>query len=356
MKKLYLDYASTTPVRKEVVDTMVALYKESIYTRDYVAQASQYLKTILEAEENDQIHYVGTGSEANQCAFNSLLEMQSKEKRRIFISAIEHPSIRQYEKVLTEKGYNVTTIPCLPSGTIDLDAFFDNYSEDVALVSVMMVNNETGVQQPIEKISDFLKKTKTFFHVDAIQALGKVEIDLRKVAADAMTFSAHKIYGPKGLGILYLKQNIPYQPIVHGATLNVPYIAGFHKALSLMEDSKLEERQRISDLKQRLIEGLEQLDCGIEAVGDAKSPIGIATLCFNGRSSDALLIQYDFKGIALSAGSACSSGAISASPVLLAMGLDERKAKSCIRFSIGYFTTEADIRYVIETTASLLKR
>lgn len=355
MKRIYLDYASTTPVREEVLNVMKEAYLSIIKPLE-IDGVTAFLKKTIGAQDADQIFYVGSGSEANQSALYSLTKASKLKKGKVLLSVIEHPSVRRVQAFYEENGYEVEFIPCDASGVVDLNAFYDLYDQSVVWVSVMLVNNEIGSRQPVEVIGNFLEKTETFFHIDAIQALGKISIDLAEIKADAMTFSAHKIYGPKGLGILYLKDAIQWEPLVLGATINEPYVIGFGEALRLMEQEKEVERARIYGLKKRLIEAMMALDLGIKPVGDCSSEIGIVTLMFENKSSDALLIQYDFKGIALSAGSACSSGAISASPVLLAMGLDEKSAKSCIRFSIGRLTTGEDIEAVVETTKSLLKK
>lgn len=356
MKKIYLDYASTTPVGRAALETIQMAYQEGVLSHQGVKDTSDLLKNIIQADAADQILYLSTGTEANQVGILSLLGGMRPEKNHVLISAIEHPSIRQFKNVLRENGFEVSEIPVASDGHLDLEAFYSLYHDKVALVSVMLVNNEVGTIQPIESLGAFLKDKDTKFHVDAIQALGKMDISFSDWQVDAMSFSAHKIYGPKGLGILCLKQGIQPEPIVSPLTLNTPYIMGFKTALESIEAEKGQERPRIRELKKHLIEGLVSLDKGIEAIGDTMSPIGIVTMCFHNRSSDALLIQYDFKGVALSAGSACSSGAISASPVLLAMGLDEKKAKSCIRFSLGKDTTLEDVNWVIELTDSMLTR
>lgn len=355
MKRIYLDYASTTPVRTEVVEVMKTAYLSIKQTAD-IDSVSTLLKQTIKGHEKDQIFYMGSGSEANQSALMSLTKSSQLKKGKVLLSAIEHPSVRRAQSIYEDMGYEVVFIPSDSKGLVDLEAFYSLYDSSVVWVSVMLVNNEIGSRQPVEAIGAFLENTDTFFHVDAIQALGKITIDNTAIKADAMSFSAHKIYGPKGLGILYLKHTIKWVPLVPEATLNTPYILGFGEALRLIEHEKEAERPRLMALKKQMIEGLVALDLGITPVGDCSSEIGIVTLMFENRSSDALLIQYDFKGIALSAGSACSSGAISASPVLLAMGLDEKSAKSCIRFSIGHYTTTSDIEVVLETTKSLLKK
>lgn len=356
MKRIYLDYASTTPLREEVVETIQMAYREGILSHQKVREASDLLKNIIQANPADQIFYLSTGTEANQMGILSLLGGLAPEKRQVLISAIEHPSIRQFKNALMERGYEVTEIPVRSDGHLDLEAFYSLYHKNVALVSVMLVNNEVGTIQPIEKLGAFLKDKDTRFHVDAIQGLGKMDIKYASWHVDAMSFSAHKIYGPKGLGVLCLKEKIKPEWMVWPVSDNTPYIMGFKTALECIEAEKKEERLKVKSLKHHLIQGLVGLDKDIETIGDTESPIGIFTMCFNQRSSDALLIQYDFKGLALSAGSACSSGAISASPVLLAMGLDEKKAKSCIRFSIGKDTTLEDVNWVIELTDSMLTR
>ncbi len=355
MNRIYMDYASTTPVDLEVAKVLKAHYEAPIdekHEKALVERAKRTLKEMLNADLSSAIYFTATGTEANQAAIETLLKASGFEDPHLIVSSIEHPSVLRYAEAFEKAGGDVSYAPVTAEGYVAIEALKGLLKPTTAVVSMMLVNNEVGTVQPIEAVCELLKSRGVPLHVDAIQALGKIPIDVTRLDVDAMTFSAHKVYAPKGLGAIYMKAPNTYCPIVTPYTDNVPYIAAFESALMRFKpDCRTEMRRK----KKALIEGLVNLDKGIRPIGDVDGDIGIVTFYFEGKTSDGLLINYDWKGVALSAGSACSSGAISASHVLRAMGLSEAEAKRCVRFSIGTPTTDEAIQHVVEATRAIMK-
>lgn len=358
MKRIYLDYAATTPVKSEVVEAMLPYFNE-VPERKQIEQIESHFLKVLNAPKG-RVFFNGGGT-TSDCDFIMQAAYYQRSRgvsNKIISSTIEHAAVYKTLERLASEGFEVHLVPVLSNGIIDLEAFDAIYTPDTALVSIMMINNEIGTRQPIEQIAEKLSEHQTIFHVDAVQALGSTEIDLNRLGVDAASFSAHKIYAPKGIGALYIKDADWYDDLLGYGCANLPYLKGFEKALELSTVNLSASRAHRKALKEKLINGLEALDLGLKVLGEPRSDQshpGIVNVYFPMMDGDSLVINYDFKGIAISSGSACSSGALNASHVVKAIGLSETDAKKCIRFSIGDLTTESDIDYVIEQTQAMLK-
>jgi len=364
MKKIYLDYAATTPVKVEVVNAMIPYFtKIEDFSEDLNTFRSRF-ETLIGADK-DTVTFNSGGSFGNNEAIRTLAYRNRSKGNHIMASRIEHPSVYKVFEQLSNEGFEVSFVKVKSDGIIDMDDFDSKLRPDTCLVSVMLVNNEIGTSQPIDLIQTKCKKNQTFLHVDAVQALGNFEINVKKLGIDAMTFSSHKVYAPKGCGALYIRNEIDLIPLLsdcktskYAKSTNIPYIAGFLKGVELAYESLEVVNQRKKMLKRQLISGINALDLGIEVNGDPENPYshpGIVNMYYPQMDGDSLVINYDFAGIAISSGSACSSGALSASHVLKAIGRSEIEAKKCIRITIGDFTTMEDIETFIDVTSRILK-
>lgn len=361
-KKIYMDYAATTPVDQEVLDVMLHGYSSEvffdrqspIYIEDQINTTKYKLMDAINAKSGDVI-FTASGTEANNLAIREHAFRGRENGKRLLVSGIEHPSVLKVFSALETEGFEVVKLPVSPEGVIDLEAAKNLVTKDTILVAVMFFNNEIGTRQPVEELGEFLNDKGIPFHVDAVQALGKAVIDISKIKADTMVFSAHKIYGPKGCGALYTRNDNHGYAICLEDVDDVA-IAGFGKAIEISERDLHNHIRHLETLKSRLINGLLSIDADLTVIGkqDRSHP---AIVCFNfpTRDGDGLVIQYDVEGICISSGSACSSGAISASHVLLAIGMDPVRANRCVRFSLGLPTTNDEVDRLIETTERILK-
>lgn len=357
--KIYLDYAATTPMNQKVMEVMLKEYSsenffqrhDSEYIENIISNTKKNLLKSIKANTGD-IKFTASGTEANNIAIRNHIAKRKHLGNRLLVSGIEHPSVLNVFNALESEGFSVVKLPVKPNGLIDMELTKTLLTKDTILVAVMFFNNELGTRQPIEELGEILEEMGIAFHVDAIQALGKTTIDISRIKADTMSFSAHKVYGPKGCGAFYTREmNHDSNSCVDEVS-----IAGFGKAIELSENHIKENIEHLRTLKSRLIDGLMKLNAGLKVIGEqAGSHPAIVCIHFPTRDGDGLVIQYDFEGICVSSGSACSSGAISASHVLLAIGMDPIQANRCVRFSFGLPTTVEEIDYLIETTDRILK-
>lgn len=360
--KIYFDYAATTPVHQEVLKVMLNEYSfdaffeshDENYIENKIKTTKYRLLDAINAKNGDVI-FTSSGTEANNLAIRDHVIRGKHLGKRLLVSGIEHPSVLNVFKSLESEGFEVVQLPVTPEGIIDIEVAKTLVTKETILVAVMFFNNEIGTRQPIEELGEFLHELGIAFHVDAVQALGKTVIDVSRIKADTMVFSAHKIYGPKGCGALYTG-NDSHEYGICVEDVDEAAIAGFGKAIEISENMLSDHIKHLETLKSKLIDGLLNLDVGLTVVGSRdNSHPAIVCINFPTRDGDGLVIQYDFEGICVSSGSACSSGAISASHVLLAIGMDPLEANRCVRFSLGLPTTTDDIDRLIETTDRILK-
>ncbi len=387
MKRIYLDYAATTPVDPEVLRAITPYFSGHfgnpgslhVEGQEAIAAVDRSRETIARAIGADfrQIVFTSSASEANNLAlrgavrkFRDAHETMRKGKSRIIISAIEHESVLETARDLAQEGVEVIFVPVSADGTVDLKKIKENLTGHTALVSVMYANNEIGTIEPIVEIARIIaafrgKGAFPLFHTDAAQAFQFLDCDVKKMGVDLMTISSHKIYGPKGIGALYVKELSLLAPMVTGGgqefglrsgTENVPGIVGFAKAVELACAARGEESKRIAALRSRLWERIRSIFPEAEINGSAiggETPAlpNILNVYFPGHAAEDLLAKFDLNGLAVSAGSACRSRAIKSSYVIEAVGHSKERAKSSIRFSLGRPTTEAEI----SAAASIIK-
>lgn len=378
--RIYLDHAATTPVRKEVLQAMLpffqesfgnpmGLYQEGQLTRNAVEAARGKLAGLIGARK-EEICFTGSGTEADNWALIKGAASRREKGRHIVATAVEHHAVLEPCRYLEKQGYDITYIQPDQTGRIRAEQVLDAVRDDTCLVSCMMANNETGAIMPIDEIGRRLKETDILFHVDAVQALGKIPIDLSRTQVDLMSFSAHKIGGPKGTGALYINSRASVAPFLLGGqqergrragTENVPGIVGFGEACAIAQAHLAEQNNHLRKLRALFVSELNhQLD-GVSFHGAGADPgesylPGIVNAAFHGVQAESLMILLDMQGIAVSAGSACMSGAGLPSHVLAAMGLDRTEIDASIRFSFGYENTEEEIVRAVSVLSECTKR
>jgi cysteine desulfurase len=366
--EVYLDNSATTRVRKEVIEKMVeVLEKEygnpsSLHLKGYQAE-----KLMKEARENvaklingdtEGIVFTSGGTESNNLALIGAAESLRKKGNHIISSTIEHPSVLNVLKYLEENGFEVTYLDVDKTGKVDIENLKRAITDKTILVSIMAVNNEIGTIEPIQEIGEVVKERDIIFHVDAIQAVGKINVDVKKQNLDMVSLSGHKIHGPKGVGALYIDKSVKIRPIIFGGgqeknlrsgTENMPGIAGFGIASKLAQGNFHENASKLMTLKKRLYEGIfsEIKDVHLNGPKIEEGAPHILNISFAGIRGEVLLHALEEKGIYVSTGSACSSKKKGQSHVLKAIGLKEDLIESAIRFSFGIFNTEEEIDYTI---------
>lgn len=369
MKRIFMDQASTTKVDEEVIKTMLPIYSEYFgnpssihkYGRDaleYLNKSREKVADLLHAR-NDEIIFTAGGTEADNIALKGIA-YQNKEKRglkgpHIITSIIEHPAVLESAKHLEEQGFKVKFLPVDEFGIIKIDDLLESISKNTFLISIMFANNEIGTIEPIQEIGKIAKENNIAFHTDAVQAIGKIHIDVDKLNIDMLALSSHKIYGPKGVGASYVRKGVKLKPIVHGgghesglrsSTHNMPGIVGLGKACELINKRMDKDILYLKKLRDKLITNILQIDESYLNGHPIKRLVNNANFRFTGVEGESLLLSLDEKGIATSTGSACSSMKLKASHVLTAIGLDPVEAHGSIRLSLGRENTEEEVEYV----------
>ncbi|HEY4440657.1 MAG TPA: cysteine desulfurase family protein [Candidatus Elarobacter sp.] len=373
MTRIYLDNAATTVVRPEVVETMVPLlaggynpssqHGEGRAARAVLDDARETVARILGAAPRE-IVFTGGGSEADTLAVVGAARALRAKGRHVVTSAIEHHAVLHAADLLEAEGWEVTRLPVDARGLVDPAAFAAALRPDTTLASIMLANNEIGVVEPIAQLAALARARGVVFHTDAIQAPGRLPLNVDQLGVDLLSLSGHKFGGPKGAGVLYVRSGTPLEPIVVGGgqehglragTEDVAGIAGFARALSLAEAERPETAARLRTLRDRLETALVAAipDVLVNGAGAPRLP-GITSLAIADAPSDALLIRLDLAGIAASAGSACAAGSLEPSHVAAALGLPERFRTGVIRFSLGSSTTEAEVESVIARFPALV--
>lgn len=371
----YFDNNATTRVAPEVVDAMMPFFTErwgnasSAYSfgnqvvKD-LDRAREQVAALIGADPRE-IVFTSCGTEANNTAWNSALITQPG-KRHVLTTAVEHSANIKFGEFLRRRGYEVTFLPVESDGSIDLHLLEKSIRPDTALVSVMWANNETGVLFPLEEIAAICRSKGVLYHTDAVQVPGKLKVDVDELGVDFLSLSAHKLHAPKGVGLLYCRYTAPYHSYLigggqekgrRGGTENVPYIVGFGRAAELALASIQEENTRIRALRDRLEQTILATipDTSRNGARDARLP-NTSNLSFGGCEAEGLLLLLDREGICVSSGSACTTGSLTPSHVLTAMGLTPARAKSSIRISLGIYTTAAEVDYLLEKLPPIVAR
>jgi cysteine desulfurase len=380
MKRVYLDHAATTPIDREVLLEMLpyftrfygnasSLHTDGTLANEALENARKKVADIINAEP-DEIIFTGSGTESDNMAIKGIA-YKNKDKIKgkgphIITSSIEHPAVLETCKFLEKEGFKVKYLPVDKHGVVKLDVLEESVSKDTFLISIMTANNEIGTIQPIEEIGKIARENGIIFHTDAVQAVGKMPIDVKKTPIDMLSISAHKIYGPKGVGALYIKKGIVPQPLLHGggherklrsSTENIPGIVGLGKACELAQKRMEKDTKHIKNLRDRLIKGvLNNVEESYLNGHPEKRLVNNAHFRFTAIEGESLIMGLDEKGIAASTGSACSSKKLQPSHVLLAIGLTPVEAHGSLRLTLGRKNTKSEIDYVIETLPEVVNR
>lgn len=375
-KKIYLDNAATTRPRPEVFDAMLPYFGEIYgnsnslhnFGRTALAAVDNARKTIADLLGADagEIYFTSGGTEANNWALRGVSEILAHRGRHIIVSSIEHPSILDTAAELARAGFSVDYIKVDSSGVIDFEHLKSLVRSDTVLVSVMLVNNEVGTIQDIKKIGEFLRSKKILFHTDAVQALSSIKINVKDMNVDYLSCSSHKVYGPKGVGALYIRSGAPIKKLIsggeqekskRGGTTNVPAVVGFGKAVEILSKNFDSEYKKVAGISRYFIKTIkEQIGDIIFNSPTAGSVPGIINISFKGIEGESILLLLDFDNIAVSTGSACASGSLQKSHVLKAMGQSAELINGAVRFSFDSSITKEDIDFVIKKLSEVVKR
>lgn len=374
--KIYLDNNATTRLDDDAFEAMVPFFKEeygnafSLHlfgkeTGKAVAESRKKIASLLQVLP-EEIIFTGSGTEGDNLAIRGVARAYRNRGKHIIISSIEHPGVRNTCRDLEKEGYEITFLGINKDGIIDIDELKNSIKDETILISVMHANNETGVIQPIREIGKIAKENKVLFHVDAVQSVGKLEINPKEMGIDLLVFTAHKFYGPKGVGALYVRNGVRLGKVITGGgqerklrpgTTNTPLIVGMAKALEKSYLEKDEENKKISELRDYFeAEIMEKIPQIVINGKNVERLSGTSSVTFKYIEGESILLALSLKGIAVSSGSACSSDELQASHVLLAMGIPEEFAHGTIRFSFGKYNTKEETDYVIKVLLEIVEK
>lgn len=375
-KRIYLDYSATTPVKQDVVNAMLPYFTETFgnpssihaFGRDAknsVNKTREIIAQFINATA-DEVYFTGGGSESDNWAIRGVAQAYKAKGNHIITTTIEHHAVLHTCEALEKEGFEVTYLPVDAEGKIDMAALEAAIKETTTLITIMAVNNEIGTIQPIAEIGALAKSKGVLFHTDAVQALGNIDLDVQAMNIDLMSMSSHKIYGPKGVGALYVKKGVRIKNLIEGGaqerkrragTENVPGIIGFGKAVEMAAENFDNHVKHLMTLRDRLRKGImEQIPyTKLNGHPTDRHP-GNVNVCFEFIEGESLLLSLDLVGIAGSSGSACTSGSLDPSHVLMAIGLPHEIAHGSLRLTIGDFTTEEDVDYTIENLITIVER
>ena len=371
---IYLDHSATTPVEPRVFEAMEpyltanfgnpsSIYRAGQDVRRAVEQARERIAALLKAEPKEIIFTSG-GTESDNTAIKGLA--LKKGGGHVVTTSIEHPAVLNVVKWLEKNGFTATYVPVGSDGVVDPDEVRKALRPDTLVVSVMHANNEVGTIQPIEEIASIAKEAGVPFHTDAVQTAGKLPLNVEEMGIDLLSLSGHKFYGPKGIGVLYTAKGVRLEPCVHGGhqewgkrggTENVPGIVGLGKAAEIAMSEMEADDNRLRGLRDRLETGLAERISDVDFNGHRESRLSsVANVCVKYVEGEAMLLRLDYHGIAASSGSACTSGSLEPSHVLLAMGIPAEIAHSSLRFSLGKDNTEEDIDKVLDLLPAIVEK
>lgn len=376
MKSIYFDNAATTRLDDEVLQEMLPYLKEnygsasSIYklgreSRKAVEESRERIAKVLNCKPNE-IYFTAGGSESDNTAIKGIAKANKKKGNHIITSKIEHPAVLETCKQLEKEGFEITYISVDENGMVDLEELKKSIKPTTILITIMFANNEIGTIQPIEEIGKIAKENNIYFHTDAVQAVGNVKINVQKLNIDSLSLSGHKFYGPKGIGALYVKTGVKFEKFIDGGpqernkragTENVAGIVGIGKAIELAYENLDGHNKKIKELRDYYVEQVKEKIPYIKINGDMEKRLpGNSNISFRFIEGEGLLLNLDLKGICASSGSACTSGSLDPSHVLLAIGLPHEIAHGSLRISIGKYNTKEEIDYLVENLVEIVNR
>ena len=377
MKTTYMDYSATTYVKPEVLDAMMPFFTEkfgnpsSFYgisreTKMAVDNARAQVAKAINCDPNE-VYFTGGGSEADNWAIKGIATAHMKKGNHIITTKIEHHAVLHTCEFLEKFGFEVTYLEVNEEGFIDLKQLESAITDKTILVSIMFANNEIGTIQPIKEIGAICREKKVLFHTDAVQAIGSVPVDVKEMNIDLLSLAGHKLYGPKGIGALYIRKGVRIDNLIHGGgqergrragTENIPGVVGLGKAIEIATENIEENRARLTVLRDKLIDGvLERIPYARlnGPRGDKRLP-GNSNISFEFIEGESILLSLDFEGICASSGSACTSGSLDPSHVLLAIGLPHEKAHGSLRTTLGAASTEEDVEKLLNELPPIIER
>ncbi|MBM3118201.1 MAG: cysteine desulfurase NifS [Chloroflexi bacterium] len=376
MKRIYLDYAATTPTHPEVVEAMLPYFGEVFGNPSAIHSFGQEAKAAVEEARNkvadligaqaEEIVFTSSATEADNFAVKGVAFANEHKGNHIITSSIEHPAVIETCKFLERRGFLVTYLSVDEYGLVAPDDVKKAITDKTILISVMHANNEVGTIEPVAEIGKFAKEAGIYFHTDAVQTVGHIPVDVNELGVNLLSVSAHKFYGPKGVGALYIRKGTKLASFMHGggqenrrraSTENVPDIVGLGKAVEISRREMKEEAERLTVLRDKLIAGLQERIDRVHLNGHSvfrlPNNVNISVDFIEGES---MLLNLDLEGICVSTGSACSSSSLEPSHVLRAMGCSHERAHGSLRFTLGKWTTEEDIGRVLEVLPKIVAR
>jgi cysteine desulfurase len=375
-RSIYLDHAATTPVRKEVVDVMLPYFTEkygnpsSIYSigrasKKAIEEAREKVAKAIGAEPRE-IFFTGSGTEADNWAIKGVAYANRQKGRHIITTAIEHHAVLHTCQYLESDGFDVTYLPVDSDGLVTAEQVRAAIRPDTILITIMFANNEIGTIQPIAEIGAIAREKGIYFHTDAVQAMGNIRINVSEMNIDMLSMSSHKFYGPKGIGALYVRKGVKLTSFMHGgaqergrraSTENVPAIVGLAKALEIATENMDQYNRKLIALRDRTIEEIQKKVPFVKLNGHREKRLpGNVNFSFEFIEGESLLLMLDMKGIAASSGSACTSGSLDPSHVLLAIGLPHEIAHGSLRITFGEENTDKDVDYLMEVLPEIVQR
>ena len=376
MKIRYFDHAATTPVSENVLKAMLpyftceygnasSIYKMGRESRKAIEDAREKIAKAINSSP-DEIYFTSGGTESDNTAIRGIAYNYKKKGNHIITSKIEHPAILETCKQLEREGFEVSYIDVNSNGIIDLEKLKKSIKDTTILISIMFANNEIGTIQPIKDIGKIAKENNIYFHTDSVQAIGSIKIDVKDMNIDSLSMSAHKFHGPKGIGAIYIRKGISFQKFMNGGhqeknrragTENVASIVGMGKAIELAYKDLEEHVKHIKDLRDYYNREVQRRIPYIKINGDIEKRLpGNSNMSFKFIEGEGLLLNLDLKGICASSGSACTSGSLDPSHVLLAIGLPHEIAHGSLRISIGKYNTKEEVDYLLDSLEEIVSR
>ncbi|UCE35010.1 MAG: cysteine desulfurase NifS [Deltaproteobacteria bacterium] len=376
MRRIYLDYAATTPVDPEVVKTMSPFFTETFGNPSGTYSYGQEAKEVIEearvkvseliGAKADEIVFTSGGTESDNFALVGVAYANQARGNHIITTPVEHHAVTETCNYLEERGFRITYVPVDEHGLVDPSDVKKAIMDDTILISVMHANNEMGTIEPIVEIGKIAKEREIYFHADAVQTVGHLPVDVDELGVDLLSLSAHKFYGPKGIGVLYIRRGIEIAPFMHGGeqerrlragTENVPGIVGLGRAIEMAGQEMGDETDRLTSLRDKLITGiLEEIDhTRLNGHPSMRLPNNV-NISFGSLEGESIVLNLDLEGICASTGSACSSASLEPSHVLSAMGLSPEQVYGSVRFSLGKWTSEEMIERVLEVLPKIVQK
>ncbi|MFC1904805.1 cysteine desulfurase NifS [Chloroflexota bacterium] len=376
MKRIYLDYAATTPTHPEVVKAMLPYFTEDFGNPASIYSYGQEAKGAMEearakvagliGARSEEIVFTSGGTEADNFALKGVAFAIEPKGNHIITSSIEHHAVMETAKFLGRRGFSVTSLPVDAYGLVDPDDVRKAITDKTILISIMHANNEIGTTEPIVEIGEIVKEAGIYFHTDAVQTVGHIPVDVNELGVDLLSISAHKLYGPKGVGALYIRKGTKLVPFMHGgeqersrraSTQNVSGIVGFGQAAELAQQEISEEAERLTHLRDQFIKGLQERIDHIRLNGHpAKRLPNNINVSIDFVEGESMCLNLDLEGICVSTGSACTSSTLEPSHVLLALGLPPEQAHGSLRFTLGKWTTGEEIERVLEVLPPIVAK